>query len=272
MNFNFAHQPDYQLNTSMIDEMIRLYGTPVKFVLMDKIVDRPNTSEFEVFGGYKTLKTSRGLRDTMEYQVWILLTEMEGFPNGMNLMFGQFGLQNEDTQQAFISVDSLRNIIGDVAGNVHPKEIISNTMVFPNGKVMEITDCQSWVPGVNNTFVYSDRPSCYQLSLRSYNFDRSAVDLAQRNKGSLVAVEPGFQIAGSTKSPESKIHNSTLDPKDIRGMEAIKTQQAIDAFFNNEAFKTKQIHEDAQGEVLKVQDFKEHAIKGAKIDDVFGTF
>ena len=39
MNFNFSQQPEYNLNDNLTEELIRLYGTPVKFVFMDKIQD-----------------------------------------------------------------------------------------------------------------------------------------------------------------------------------------------------------------------------------------
>lgn len=137
----------------------------------------PNTHESaytgnkanRVFGDFKTVKVD-GYREALEFHV--LLSEGEEYPNGLQFAFNNFGLINDDTLQVFVSLRSLQSL--KVDGNIHPKEIISNLIEFPNGKIMEITDCQLHVAGVNNKFVYSNTPSCYQLSLKSYSFDRSA--------------------------------------------------------------------------------------------------
>lgn len=188
MNFNFSQKPDYTLNTLMIDELIRLYGTPAKFVFMDKVQDRGMHDdlipEAAVFNDFKTLKTSRGVNGAIERDIWILLVEPEEYPNGLQFAFNSFGIINDDTLQAFVSLKSL-DFIKDGDNEVHPKNIISNLIVFPNGKAMEITDCQLHVPGVNNKFIYSDVPSCYMLSMKSYSFDRSVVSSAIKNQGAL---------------------------------------------------------------------------------------
>lgn len=239
MNFNFSQKPDYALNTSMIDEMIRLYGTLVKFVLMDKIQDfgphENQKTENSIFNDFKTLKTSRGVNGASEYEIWVLPSEGEGFPNGLNFMFGQFGLVNEDTLQVFVSTKSL-TFLGE-RGIIHPKNVISNVLIFPNGKIMEITDCQSHVPGVNNKFLYSDMPSCYQLSLKSHNFDRSAVSEAIYDQGTMRGVETS----------------------------------GIDRFFEKEAEMSASIKEEATKDTLAVKCLNDVIVKTTQIDDVFGS-
>lgn len=245
MNFNISQKPDYHLNTSLIDEMIRLYGTLVKFVLTDKIQDKgihsDKIAEASVFNDFKTVKTTQGVNGAVERDMWILLSEPEQYSNGLAFAFNNFGLINDDTTQAFVSINSL-DFLKDSNGDVHPKEIQSNLLVFPNGKVMEITDCQLHVPGVNNAFIYSDVPSCYMFSLKSYNFDRSAVDKVVKNTGSVVDM------------------NLTPDK-----------QNAIDLFFEKQEELTELVTEEATADVLAVECLEEVAVSGAKIDDVFGT-
>lgn len=241
MNFNFSQKPDYQLHTNLIDEMIKLYGTLVKFVVMDKIQDKglhdSKVPENAIFNDFKALKTSNGANGSIEREIYVLLSDSEGYGNGLNFMFGQFGIVNEDTLQVFVSIDSLK-FLSENGSNIHPKEIISNVLIFPNNKVMEITDCQLHVPGVNNKFVYSDNPSCYQLSLKSYNFDRSAVSNAILNKGTIGKIETS----------------------------------SIDSFFEKQDEMKELIEEHSTEEVLVTQCYKDKLVQGSKIDDVFGSF
>lgn len=248
MNFNFHQKPDYNLNTGLIDELIRLYGTPVRFLVTEKLMDSyftPNSHESaytgnkanRVFGDFKTIKVD-GYREALEFHV--LLSESEEYPNGLQFAFNNFGLINDDTLQVFVSLRSLKSL--EVNGEVHPKEIISNLIVFPNGKVMEITDCQLHVPGVNNKFVYSNIPSCYQLSLKSYSFDRSAVDRKHQN------------------NERVQLNQNTL--------------QNLDRFFDKQDQHAQYIKDFATEEQLvdNVQNPLEEKTARSKVDDVFGSF
>lgn len=251
MNFNLSQKPDYHLNTSMIDELIRLYGTLCHLVMTDKIVDKGNhndlISEAAVFNDFKALKTTQGNQGpTIEHPIWVLLAEPEEFGNGMAFAFNNFGLINDDTLQVYVGINSL-GFLKDGNGQIHPKEIVSNLLVFPNGKVMEITDCQLHIPGVNNSFVYSDMPSCYQFSLKSYQFDRSAVSLERENDGSVLEM--------NKTAEDSLIPNSS----------------AVDLFFERQEELSELVAEAASSDVLVVECLEEIAKPSAKIDDVFGT-
>lgn len=271
MNFNIAGKSDYTLNTSLIDEMIRLYGTKCRFVMVDKIVDggthQDLIPEAAVFSDFKTLGGS-----TISKEIWVLLTEPEGYPNGLSFAFNNFGLINDDGMQVLVSTNSMQFLSetskgSDVftpeglkvgSGAVHPKEIISNLLVFPNGKVMEITDCQLHVPGVNNAFAYSDMPSAYQLSLKSFNFDASAVSAAMKTKEIRDLTKVG--VTGTVGS--SNTSDYLVDHKAVR---------TIDEFFERREANTELVKEEAEKEVLTVKCLKEIAAK-PKIDDVFGSY
>lgn len=253
MNLNFHSKPDYGLHTRMIDEMINLYGTPVRFLSMTKIVDSYGASNShedvsgfpKIFGDFKTLKTDL-YRDALEFH--ILISDSEEYPNGLQFAFNNFGLINDDTLTAFVSLKSLQPL-SDANGNVHPKEIISNVLVFPNGKLMEITDCQLHVPGINNKFVYSNAPSCYQLSLKSYSFDRSAVELKTKNDAR-IQVDEGVGNFGA------------------------QTVSNVDAFFGVQDELAAEIAEAAENEQVVADecDILEDKIIKQNIDDVFGSY
>lgn len=252
MNFNFHQKPDYNLNTGLIDELIKLYGTPVRLLITEKLMDSYNTPNLHerayrgsntVFGDFKTVKVD-GYREALEFHV--LLSDEE-YPSGLQFAFNNFGMINDDTLQVFVGLKSLSSL--EVNGKVHPKELVSNLVLFPNGKLMEITDCQLHVPGVNNKFVYSSSPSCYQLSLKSYAFDRSAVDLVHKNNDRI-------QVTQSTKVDE--LNQNTL--------------QNIDRFFQKQDQHQQEIEEFASEEQLVNSGGIEDKTSRSKIDDVFGSF
>lgn len=238
MNFNFSHQPEYKLNNSLTEELIRLYGTPVKFIFMDKIQDwgdyQNYKSENAIFNDFKALKTTEGVTaETIEREIYVLLAESEGYNNGMQAIFNNYGMVNDDSIQVLVSPESLDFLA--INGEIHPKEIVSNVLSFPNGKIMEITDCQYHSPGINNKFVYSDLSTCYTLSLKSYNFDNSAVSLALPDKGSI-------KVDG------------------------------IESFFGQKELMKDSIKEEAQKDTLVVDKatLEYTTKKSSKIDDVFG--
>lgn len=254
MNLNFHLKPDYDLHTSLVDELINLYGTPVRFLVTEKIVDSltgDNSHEngdpqSKVFGDFKTLKTDH-YRDALEFNV--LISESDEFPNGLAFAFNNFGIINDDTLTVFASLQSLESL-KDGKGVVHPKEIVSNLLLFPNGKLMEITDCQLHVPGVNNKFVYSNNPSCYQFSLKSYAFDRSAVDIRRKNDDRIQVVS----------SKEVDVGHQTI--------------QNLDSFFEKQDDLKSHIEAAATNEVFAPDENNPLEISGkrVKIDDVFGSY
>lgn len=153
MNFNFSSQPDYQLNTSLTEEMINLYGVLTKFLVTEKINRDDN-----VFGDYSHMKTD----NSRIYDIYMLPENSDEWDEN-NLSLTSFGLVNFANVSLFVSKRSFDAIadLGTITGNL---------IVFPNNKVMEITDVTSTVPGVNNLFTYKDEKSVYKLTCKPYDF------------------------------------------------------------------------------------------------------
>lgn len=327
INLNFNAKPDYGLRTGLIDEMIQMYGTKVRFVPTRKIQDfsdwfiGESGAMNKSFDDFKTvIPESFG---TEEF--FVLLNETSEFPNGLQFMFGQFGLQNDDTLQVFVSLRSLeflsepdkrktsenvsdfsrsseffgnlkefpttennakilepRNLKTFVSDKqfsgfsnevgkfkheheakvVHPRELISNLLVFPNGKVMEITDCQMHVQGTNNKFVYSNLPSCYMLSLKSYSFDRSAVRKSSGKLPETIEIRDDF-----SEFPNFEITKSRY------GSKTTETSSKIDEFFNVRDARSSNIKDETEAEVLTTDERTlQDKTSKQKIDDVFGIF
>jgi hypothetical protein len=157
MNFNFSKQPEYQLNTSLIEEVIKLYGILVKFLVTEKI-----NEDKTVFGDYSHMKSD----NNKIYDIYMLPEASEdwdvgGF--GMN-QFGLMSLENIVLFAAKSSFDPNPDNIED------QHEILGNLIVLPNNRVMEITNVEITTPGVNNLFTYNDAKSVYALTCKPYDF------------------------------------------------------------------------------------------------------
>lgn len=153
MNFNFSQKPDYQLNTSLTEEMINLYGVLTKFLVIEQI-----NKDDAVFGDYSHMKSD----NSKIYDIYMLPENSEDWDNG-DYALTSFGMTNFANVTLFVAKSSLDSItdLGDITGNL---------IIFPNNKVMEITDVDSTVPGVNNLFTYDDVKSVYKLTCKPHAF------------------------------------------------------------------------------------------------------
>lgn len=154
MNFNITEQPDYSLNTSLIDEMINLYGVLTKFLITEKI-----NKDDVVFGDYSHMKTD----SDRIYEMYMLPEITEDWDQS-DMSFGQFGITNFENIQLFVSINSFEDIELDA-----PEGITGNLIVLPNNKIMEVTKASFEVPGVNNLFTYKDTKSVIKLSCKPYD-------------------------------------------------------------------------------------------------------
>lgn len=154
MNFNFNSQPEYTLQTSLIEEMINLYGVQVKFLVTEKI--NPD----EVFGDYSHLKS-----DSEKIYSMNMLPENSEDWNSDGYNFSNFGLVNLENVTLFAPRSYFPELL-------FPKfsSIVGNLLIFPNNKIMEITDVDATVPGINNLYTFNDSKSVYKLTCKPYDF------------------------------------------------------------------------------------------------------
>jgi len=159
MNFNFATNPEYNLNTSLIEEAINLYGILVKFLVVDKI-----NRDDVVFGDYSHLETIPG----QIYDMYMLPEISEDWDTS-ETSFSNFGLTNFENINLFVAKSSidLLNLNIDPYENV---PITGNLLVLPNNKVMEITNSSWEVPGINNLFTHNNSKSVLKLSCKPHDF------------------------------------------------------------------------------------------------------
>jgi hypothetical protein len=156
MGFNFnssnSHQ-EYLLHEGLIEEVIRLYGVLIKFLVTEKI-----NEDLNIFGDYSHLKTD----SDKVYEMYMLPENSEEWDSG-DFSFGQFGLNNYENISLFVAKT-------DVEKTGITKSLIGNLVVMPNNKIMEITHDVWEVPGINNLYTYKDSKSCLKLTCKPYDF------------------------------------------------------------------------------------------------------
>jgi hypothetical protein len=157
VNFNFSSQPEYDLNTSMITEVINLYGVLTKFLVTEKINKDDN-----VFGDYSHLKSD----SSKIYDIYMLPETSEDWDTSANA-FSSFGLSNFENITMFAAKADFDPISTD---DPDFKYIIGNLILLPNNKLMEITDADVTTPGINNLFTYDNAKSVITLTCRPYEF------------------------------------------------------------------------------------------------------
>lgn len=153
-NFNTNESAEYDLNTELIDECINLYGVQTKFLVVQKL-----NSDDTIFGDYSSIKTD----NSKIFDVFMMPENSDSWDSG-GYNFSEFGMLNNDSCTVFVSKNSVQNII-----ELDFKELYGNLAVMPNNKIMEVTDVQFEVPGVNNLFTYSNSKSVYKLTLKPYS-------------------------------------------------------------------------------------------------------
>ena len=151
MNLNFYNNPEYELNRSLITEMISMYGIQVKFVKVKKI------NEDNLFKDYQHLVADKN--DIIE--MYALPENTDSFDSS-GYQFNSFGFTDLNNLSVFISVESF--------GEIKFKEIVGNLIVLPSNKILEITDVTFQVPGINNDFVNNNSRTVYKLTLTPYEF------------------------------------------------------------------------------------------------------
>lgn len=172
-NLNTTHHPEYDLNTSITEELINIYGVFIKLLLTEKI-----NYDATVFQDFSHMKTN----SESIFEMYALPEESEDFSSD-GYSYNPFGITDFDSVVLFVSSKSLEmdpflvpatedsqvDGVNDSGMFVDFRKLVSQLIVFPNNKIMEITDCDPCVPGVNNLFTYNDAKSVYKISCKPYS-------------------------------------------------------------------------------------------------------
>ena len=159
MNLNIPLN-EYQLNATLADEVIRIYGVPLKLILSEKI------NEDSVFGDFSHLKVD----NTSIFEIYGFPDNADEYEAGEALS-SNFGFMGETNVDIYISKFSFDKIFKQNSDkNIELDKIVNSLIVLPSQKVLEITDLKVETPSINNLFMFYNLKNCYRLKCRSYHF------------------------------------------------------------------------------------------------------
>ena len=163
INLNYSHSPEYNLYNNVTDELISMYGILSKYIVTEKV-----SLDLNTFGEWTTLKAE----EDDVHEVFLLPATQENW-QGQNIMFDQFGLGNFSTMEFFLSEKGLHSIFPEWENSVDINDMISDLILMPSGKVLEVTHVEPLVEGVNNLFAYDDTKNTVKITCRNYEFRKN---------------------------------------------------------------------------------------------------
>lgn len=167
MNFNFATN-EYNLVGSMSDELIRIYGIKCKFVVTTK------TNIDDTFGDFSHLDAN----NKNVFEVYLMPENSESYDSFERLQT-QFNIPMDTTINFFMS----KNIRDSLYENIYRSDfdaivkteddndisfLFSSLIILPSGKIVEITDVDFEVVGLNNLYAYNNNKNLFRLKCRTY--------------------------------------------------------------------------------------------------------
>ena len=236
MNLNFYNAPEYDLNKSLITEMISMYGIQVKFVKVKKI------NEDNLFKDYQHLVADKN--DIIE--MYALPENSDSFDSS-GYQFNSFGFTDLNNLSVFISVESF--------GDIKFKEIVGNLIVLPSNKILEITDVTFQVPGINNDFVNNNSRTVYKLTLTPYEF-KLTDNLSEIQKPS----DDLSSLDSSPKSLDDYFEELMKEKEDLETELEVKDSQTVSKETNLVDSFERPIDEKVKSQ------------KNVTTDDVWGSF
>lgn len=169
MNLN-QRQTEYDLAGVQTEEVIRIYGIPIKLLLAERI------NKDIIFGDHSHIKVD----DKNVFNLYALAENQEEF-NDFEKLQTQFGIPGDDTINLWISKISLFNLLKRSTNSQNEIDItsaedmihklFSSLIILPSGKILEITKIELDTPGLNNLFLFNKSKNVYKLFCKSYVHD-----------------------------------------------------------------------------------------------------
>ena len=210
LNLNYNSKAEYKLYDKLTDELIDIFGIPCQYINTNKV-----ELDIHGFGEWQALKAQSG--DVTEV---MLLPENTSEFDGQDQLFSQFGLSNFNEINFFISRDKMLTIHPDIDDSIGYNQIVSDLIVLPSNKVLEITKIEPMVPGINNLYSYADVKNVYKIYCTRYTFKqndelKSAIDTAN-NANIIIDTDTGDVIFNSrTQDTLDNYFDKLLNDVDI---------------------------------------------------------
>lgn len=158
-NLNYSKQPDYNLQHTMLDEMINIYGVPTILLKTERI----NKDDL-VFGDWSHIKVDGESRFNM-----MVLPEISESWGDIATNFSDWGMLNLETISLFVSRKTIESIYTDIDVTTGFGALIGNLVVLNSDRIVEITDVSFEVEGTSNLFTTSAQKNVYRLTCKTYN-------------------------------------------------------------------------------------------------------
>ena len=209
-NLNFTHKNEYSLHNNIIAEAIGLYGVQCKLIITFK-----QNIDFTVFGDWSNIKTN----GSNIFDIDVLPADQSDIER-QEYQFTEFGLNYLYSNEVFISSKSLAKL------GINLEALYSALIVFPSNQVMEITDVDFKVPGVDNLWAYTDLKSVIKLTLNSYQFklhddiqDKDLVNTLEVEGDSPEKIEENIEISDENFKVLDNYFESILNTKTDQDLE-----------------------------------------------------
>jgi hypothetical protein len=185
MNFNFnddpSHDNEYLLFRSTSEEVINLYGVPIKYLITEKI------NQDHIFGEHSHIKI-----DNEAVFNLMALPSATDMWEGDSSIFSKFGLQNMDSIGIFVSRTEMEKLHPELVNREGRATVDNlpngNLVIFGSNKIMEVSDFElaTTEHGNNNIFTSDRDKNVYKLTLKTYipNHDdmSQADDISESDK------------------------------------------------------------------------------------------
>ena len=158
-NLNYSKQPDYNLQHTMLDEMINIYGVPTILLKTERI----NKDDL-VFGDWSHIKVDGESRFNM-----MVLPEISESWGDIATNFSDWGMLNLETISLFVSRKTIESIYTDIDVTTGFGALIGNLVVLNSDRIVEITDVSFEVEGTSNLFTTSAQKNVYRLTCKTYS-------------------------------------------------------------------------------------------------------
>lgn len=161
MGYNFNnYSNEYQLHGNLTSELINLYGFVTKYIKTTKV------NSDRIFNEIQNLRAD----NSSVYDLAVYPENTGGF-DSQNDILSKFGIMSFDSINLFVSFSAISVIHTD--GQI--QRAVGDLIVLPSKKIMEITEVEAQVPGMNNMFVYDNQKNVYILKCKPYNNNRDEI-------------------------------------------------------------------------------------------------
>ena len=198
-SWNLNNRPvEYSLSSILTEELITITGIIAKYIRTDLV----NTSS--IFSEFTHLKAN----NADIFDIKLMPENSEGF-NNANDILSKFGIMSADSINFLVHRNEL--LIPYVNGEF--TNCVGDLVILETGKVFEVTDLETEVPGLNNMFTYQNEKNTYMLKCKAYNYNHDEIDVSDLSFGNLDEMfGESLKIEEKTEQILSNTKQMLIDP------------------------------------------------------------